>query len=97
MMISCPCCGPRSFSEFSYGGDATVARPADGSTDGDAWCRYVYARANPKGAHLELWQHTGGCRAWLRVERDTATHAISRVALLGAWADEAKPLPEAAE
>jgi heterotetrameric sarcosine oxidase delta subunit len=96
-MITCPCCGPRSLSEFAYGGDATISRPADESTDRDAWCRYVYERSNPRGAHLELWQHTGGCRCWLRVERDTATHAIARVELLGAWAETAGPARDAAE
>ena len=43
------------------------------------WAGYVYLRDNPAGAHRELWQHTGGCRAWLVVTRDTVTHAISFV------------------
>ena len=29
MLISCPCCGPRNQVEFTYGGDATLARPAN--------------------------------------------------------------------
>ena len=95
LLIPCPCCGPRSVAEFTYGGDATVVRPPHGSADQDAWCRYVYARTNPRGAHLELWQHTGGCRAWLRVARDTATHAISSVELLGPWAAAVGPASRA--
>lgn len=97
MLIPCPCCGPRSVAEFTYGGDATVARPSDDSPDPDAWCRYVYARANPRGAHLELWQHSGGCRSWLRVARDTASHGITRVELLGPWAEAIEPKRVAAE
>jgi sarcosine oxidase subunit delta len=36
-------------------------------------------RSNPKGPHRERWQHSDGCRLWLVVERDTLTHAITRV------------------
>jgi sarcosine oxidase subunit delta len=96
MLIPCPCCGPRSVAEYAYGGDATVTRPADAPPDPDAWCRYVYARTNPKGPHLELWQHTGGCRSWLRVARDTVTHRITRVELLGPWAETAAQASRAA-
>ena len=53
------------------------------STQG--WLDYIYLRDNPLGPHLEWWQHSSGCRAWIKVRRDTATHQI-----LGAWrADEA--------
>ena len=31
-----------------------------------------------RGKHLELWQHLSGCRQWIKVERDTATHEIFR-------------------
>jgi len=36
-------------------------------------------RDNPAGAHRELWQHVGGCRAWLVVTRNSVTHAILEV------------------
>ena len=29
MLIPCPWCGPRNQVEFTYGGDATVKRPAN--------------------------------------------------------------------
>jgi sarcosine oxidase subunit delta len=29
-----------------------------------------------RGKHWELWQHLSGCRQWIKVERDTATHEI---------------------
>ena len=43
----------------------------------------LYTREAPRGVCAELWRHSYGCRAWLRVERDTATHAIVAVALIG--------------
>ncbi|MCA1439295.1 sarcosine oxidase subunit delta [Ensifer sp. IC4062] len=79
LRIDCPCCGTRDHSEFRYGGDATVERPACDNPDLDAWYRYVYVRPNPKGLHREYWQHVLGCRQWLVVERDTVTHSIHSV------------------
>jgi sarcosine oxidase subunit delta len=80
LRIPCPFCGERDHHEFAYGGDATVRRPALDDRDPETWHRYVFIRDNPRGPHREYWQHTGGCRAWIVVERDTATHAIH-----GAW------------
>jgi heterotetrameric sarcosine oxidase delta subunit len=80
LIITCPHCGPRDHTEFSYGGDATVKRPADGASV-ETWFEYVYLRDNPRGPHKELWQHVQGCRAWLEVTRDTLTHAIGDVRL----------------
>ena len=81
MRIPCPVCGPRSVAEFTYEGDATVVRPAL-DADADAWFAAVYERENPRGPHAELWHHVAGCRSFLRVERDTATHAILGAALV---------------
>jgi methylglutamate dehydrogenase subunit B len=81
MRITCPNCGERSVSEFAYEGDATVAHPPlDASAE--AWCAAVYDRENPRGAHLEYWQHAFGCRSWLVVERDTATHKVGATRLV---------------
>lgn len=79
LRIQCPYCGERDHTEFQYGGDATVQRPAFDHTSFDAWYAYVFERRNPRGAHEEYWQHTAGCRAWLVVTRDTATHRIDGV------------------
>ena len=73
--INCPWCGLRNESEFSYCGDATIERPADDAPM-DAWYDYVYSRENPRGAHAEYWQHVQGCRALVKVVRDTFSHAI---------------------
>ena len=75
MRIPCPHCGARDETEFSYRGDATVLRPeADGNAE--AFHRYVYARANPRGWHAEWWQHAAGCRQWFKLVRHTVTHEI---------------------
>jgi sarcosine oxidase subunit delta len=78
MRLSCPCCGPRGIEEFSYFGDATLARPAAGAPPED-WVDYVYIRNNPAGPHSELWYHQSACRQFLRVERNTLTHEILSV------------------
>ena len=79
MLITCPYCGPRDLSEYSYQGDGLRTRPDPVSTDQQAWNAYVYDRLNPAGEHTEIWQHSGGCRAHLSVTRSTLTHAISSV------------------
>ncbi|MCF3642531.1 sarcosine oxidase subunit delta [Rhizobium sp. TRM95111] len=73
--IPCPHCGPRPKEEFKVRGDAAVVRPAPDAPR-EAWFAYVYARDNQRGRHREHWQHVGGCRRWLVVERDTATHEV---------------------
>lgn len=75
LLIPCPYCGERAQVEFAYGGDATKRRPPDGAPD-EAWYDYVYLRANPRGPHREWWLHHAGCGRWIRVTRDTATHAV---------------------
>jgi heterotetrameric sarcosine oxidase delta subunit len=76
MLIDCPWCGPRDYAEFAYGGDATLVRPPPDAGE-RVWYEYVYLRDNPRGPHDELWQHAQGCRMWVRVRRDTLTHAIA--------------------
>ncbi len=77
ILLPCPYCGPRNVTEFTYGGDANVVRPKDPPTVSDLeWVDYVYFRDNPRGPHEELWQHSSGCRRWIRVKRDTLTHEV---------------------
>ncbi len=80
MRIPCPHCGLRPYEEFSYLGDAAPERPAfenpEHAAREAAFADYVYLRDNPAGMICELWFHTGGCQAWLRVERNTRTHEI---------------------
>lgn len=86
MLIPCPVCGDRNHEEFTYGGDATIVRPDTANSDASHWAAYVYDRENPRGHHTEYWHHLHGCRYWMSVERDTATHAISGSRLIGPWA-----------
>jgi heterotetrameric sarcosine oxidase delta subunit len=80
MRIKCPYCGSRDTGEFSYLGDATLKRPADGEHGADGpMFDYVYLRDNPAGLHREHWYHGAGCRSWLVVERDTRNHEIVSV------------------
>ena len=77
MLLTCPHCGPRDCTEFTYGGDATVRRPANPNALSDEqWAEYVYLRENQRGPHEELWQHASGCRRWIVVRRDTLTHEV---------------------
>jgi sarcosine oxidase subunit delta len=76
LRIRCPHCGERDYTEFRYGGDATKARPPQGSTDWRAWYEHVFLFDNPKGPHREYWQHVQGCRSWLILERNTATNEV---------------------
>ncbi len=79
MRIECPCCGLRDSGEFSYLGDATVARPDGMDASSAAMLNYVYCRDNPAGPNRELWYHGAGCRSWLVVSRDTRNHEIAAV------------------
>lgn len=87
MRLTCPYCGERDRAEFHYRGDAAPQRPPlrqlrRGETalsPPAGMFDYVYIRENVPGRMRELWQHTGGCRAWLVVDRDVTTHAIGRM------------------
>jgi heterotetrameric sarcosine oxidase delta subunit len=63
--------GPETAPEMAQDPDAASTRQ---------WLDYIYLRENLRGPHLEWWQHHSGCRAWIKVRRDTATHEV-----LGAW------------
>ncbi len=76
MRITCPYCNTRDLREFTYLGAASLLQRPD---DPAAMQDYIYSRENPAGENAELWQHTTGCRAWLHVVRNTATHEILSV------------------
>lgn len=78
LRIDCPFCGLRDHAEFRYGGDATIIYPPLEAAV-EVWIEAVFWRENPCGRQLESWQHVHGCRLWLYVERDTATHTIYSV------------------
>jgi sarcosine oxidase subunit delta len=77
-LVRCPHCDLRPKEEFTVRGDAAPVRPEAGA-DQEAWFDYVFIRKNPKGVTREYWQHVGGCRRWLVVERDVVSHAVLSV------------------
>ena len=90
LLIEGPWCGPRAEIEFSCGGEAHIARPADpGSLSDEAWADYLFMRKNIRGLHREQWNHSSGCRRWFNVERDTVTYRINAVYRMGQSAPEA--------
>ena len=77
LQIRCPWCGERDEVEFSSGGEADVAYPADPAALSDEeWAQFLFFRSNPRGAFAERWVHTHGCRRWFDVVRDTVTNEI---------------------
>ena len=43
----------------------------------------LYLRKNVAGVHKELWFHQQGDRSWLVISRNTLTHEITKVDLVG--------------
>jgi len=83
-LINCPWCGKRDQSEFSYGGEAHIARPKDSADlSDDAWSSFVFLRTNPKGVFAERWNHAAGCRRWFNALRNTATDEILAIYRIG--------------
>ena len=81
MRLPCPVCGARDVREFYYQGAAVMLdRPAPDAGE-VAWDEYLHLRENPAGDLAELWSHDAGCGAWLKVVRNTATHAVKSVEL----------------
>jgi sarcosine oxidase, subunit delta len=77
LLIPCPYCGDRAEIEFTYGGEAHVARGEDPSAlDDEKWSEFLYFRKNPKGPHAERWRHVHGCGRFFNVVRDTTTDVI---------------------
>jgi sarcosine oxidase, subunit delta len=77
LLIKCPYCGERPELEFSYGGQAHLARPANPSELSDQdWAEYLYMRRNRKGVHAERWRHLQGCARFFNALRDTTTDQI---------------------
>ena len=92
LLIPCPWCGERSQTEYRYVGEAR-RRPADlERLPQREWFEHVYHRRNPRGPHEELWQHVGGCRQFVKVVRNTATHEV----LASSFAHEPSPLDNSA-
>ena len=75
LLIHCPYCDETLPEvEFTYAGEAHVARAADPSSQTDEdWENFLYIRANPKGPHYERWRHLHGCGRFFNAVRDTVS------------------------
>ena len=75
LIIKCPWCGNRDQIEFTYGGEAHIARPSNPEQLSDEeWGDYLFFRKNSKGEHEEQWCHSGGCRKWFNTRRNTVSY-----------------------
>jgi len=79
LLIICPYCGKRPELEFTYGGQAHLARPIKpAELDDQAWTDFLYMRTNIKGIYAERWRHARGCGRFFNALRDTTTdHFLS--------------------
>lgn len=76
-LVKCPWCGWRDQTEFSYGGEAHIARPLEpGQISDQEWGDYIYTRTNTKGVHAERWVHTQACGRWFNALRHTVTDVM---------------------
>jgi len=82
LQISCPYCGCRDESDFSFGGESHITRPSLDSIAAE-WSDYLFNRENPKGIHYERWVHSYGCGRWFNVARNTVTHEIHATYKMG--------------
>jgi sarcosine oxidase subunit delta len=78
LLIRCPYCeAERPELEFTYAGEAHIARPADPSklTD-EKWKDFLFIRSNPRGTHYERWRHQHGCGRFFNAVRDTVSDKL---------------------
>jgi sarcosine oxidase subunit delta len=77
LLINCPNCGDRPFTEFWFGGELTTHPPAPGTpTNPAAEVARIWYRQNVAGMQTERWYHAAGCRRWLTAHRDTSTNLV---------------------
>jgi heterotetrameric sarcosine oxidase delta subunit len=81
LKVNCPNCGPRSHTEFWFGGEVPAhhGAEADGASAPEAleadFAR-VWLKRNAAGVQAERWFHHAGCRRWLTAQRDTLTNGF---------------------
>ncbi|HTW28588.1 MAG TPA: sarcosine oxidase subunit delta [Acetobacteraceae bacterium] len=91
LLIDCPYCGKRPELEFTYGGEAHLARRP--SSDDAGWADFLYARTNPKGLHAERWRHTHGCARFFNALRDTVSDFFVATYRIGEQRPDQAPAP----
>jgi heterotetrameric sarcosine oxidase delta subunit len=78
LMIPCPNCGVRPYTEFWCSGELPEGGHPGGA-DREADFARVWLRRNVAGDQIERWFHHAGCRRWLTLTRNTVTNAIHDV------------------
>jgi heterotetrameric sarcosine oxidase delta subunit len=73
VQITCPNCGERAASEFTFGGE-WIPYPSGAAETLEQDYARVWLRENAYGVQTEQWYHGAGCRRWFKVERDTVTN-----------------------
>ena len=75
LLIHCPYCNQTlPEMEFTYAGEAHIARPLDPSSVSDEeWRDFLFIRTNARGPHFERWRHTFGCARFFNAVRDTVS------------------------
>lgn len=75
LLIHCPYCDETLPElEFTYAGEAHIARPEKPSElSDDEWRDYLFIRTNVKGPHFERWRHSHGCGRFFNAVRDTVS------------------------
>ncbi|RJL05993.1 sarcosine oxidase subunit delta [Paracoccus siganidrum] len=98
LLIHCPYCDETlPEAEFTYAGEAHIARPADPSALSDEeWESYLFIRSNPRGPHHERWRHLHGCGRFFNAVRDTVSDRFLTTYPAG-QPRAALPIKEAAE
>ena len=77
LLIRCPYCEmERPETEFRYGGEAHLTRPAASATE-EEWSAFLFFRTNDKGLHAERWRHASGCGRYFNCVRDTVSDKIA--------------------
>jgi len=91
LLIHCPYCDETlPEGEFTYAGQAHVARPGPEATD-EEWEAFLFIRDNPKGLHVERWRHVHGCGRFFNAVRDTVSDKILMTYKIG------EPRPDLAQ
>ncbi|MAC78533.1 MAG: sarcosine oxidase subunit delta [Rhodobacteraceae bacterium] len=75
LLIHCPYCEETLPEvEFTYAGEAHIARPENPSDMSDEdWSEFLFMRENTKGPHFERWRHVHGCGRFFNAVRDTVS------------------------
>jgi len=75
LLIHCPYCDETlPEAEFTYAGEAHIARPANPmATSDEEWRDFLFIRSNVRGPHYERWRHFHGCGRFFNAVRDTVS------------------------